>query len=95
MHLNSEECRDIPLFCVLVSRTHILLSHRAKKIFIMGGASVDELYAEMGHPFFTINLGGAFRLRPFLFVKSWDLGKLFSWDRIWHIMETLPMQEVK
>lgn len=59
MHLNSEECRDIPLFCVLVSRTHILLSHRAKKIFIMGGASVDELYAEMGHPFFTINLGGS------------------------------------
>lgn len=58
-HLRREECKDIPLFCVLMSRTHILLTHRGKKIFIVGGACVDDFYEEKGHPFFPINIGGS------------------------------------
>lgn len=58
-YLSREECRDIPLFCMLLSRTHILLNHRGKKIFVMGGYCIDEYYQEAGHPFLPIELGGS------------------------------------
>ena len=58
-YLSREECRDIPLFCMLLSRTHILLNHRGKKIFVMGGFCIDDYYQEAGHPFLPIELGGS------------------------------------
>lgn len=75
-HLNREECIDIPLFCVLVSRTHILLRHRGKKIFIMGGACVDEAYEEMAHPFSPVNLGGSVSTAAFSVCEKMGFQKI-------------------
>lgn len=57
--MNREECKDIPLFCMLLSRTHILLNHRGKKIFVMGGFCIDDYYQKADHPFLPIDLGGS------------------------------------
>lgn len=75
-HLRSEECSEIPLFCVLVSRPHILLNHRGKKIFIMGGACVDESYAENGHPFLPINIGGSVSTAAFSVCEKMGFQKI-------------------
>lgn len=75
-HLHREECCEIPLFCTLVSRTHMLLRHSGKKIFIMGGAGVDELYAEMGKPFFPINLGGSVSTAAFSVCEKMGFQKI-------------------
>jgi len=58
-YLSREECRNIPLFCMLLSRTQILLNHMGKKIFVMGGYCIDDYYQMAGHPFLPIDLGGS------------------------------------
>ena len=55
--INREECREIPLFCGLMSRPEILQFHHGKKVWIMGTRYIDNLYAEMHHPFQPINIG--------------------------------------
>lgn len=58
-HISREECQDIPLFCVPMSRPEILEFHQGKKIWITGSRYLDSLYAELGHSFFPINIGGS------------------------------------
>lgn len=58
-YMERRECRDIPLFCMLLSKALNLLNHRGKKIFVMGGFCIDDYYQKAGHPFPPIDLGGS------------------------------------
>lgn len=58
-HIRREECREIPLFCGFMSKPEIFSFHKGKKVFIMGFRYLDTVYAEMGHPFLPINIGGS------------------------------------
>lgn len=58
-NINREECKEIPLFCGLMSRPEIMIFNQGKKVLIMGSRYIDSLYAEMGHPFLPINIGGS------------------------------------
>lgn len=58
-YLIREECKNIPLFCGFMTRPLLMNFHQGKKIIIMGSRFADTLYAEMGHPFLPINIGGS------------------------------------
>lgn len=58
-HLSDERCHNIPLFCVLEAKSHLMDKHKGRKIWIRGSVYMYELYNKFKRIFPGYNSGGS------------------------------------
>lgn len=58
-HLEDERCANIPLFCLLSSKSEILERHTGRKIWMPGNYYIEELYKKFHREFSPYNTGGS------------------------------------
>ncbi len=58
-HLKDERCHNVPLFCVLEAKNHLMDMHKGRKIWIRGSVYMYELYSKFNHVFPGYSSGGS------------------------------------
>lgn len=58
-HLKDERCHNIPLFCVLESRSQMMEMHTGRKIWFRGSVYMYSLYSKFNREFPRYNSGGS------------------------------------